>query len=189
MPKIVTDQEVFNAVLQSLFEHGYAGSTTKIIAERANVNEATLFRKYGSKEELVNKAIFFKIQEADIESAIYYTGDIRADILRIVEKFFYQPERDHLFLVLISEIRRFPELQKTVSAPFGVMMKFGQILARYQSEGVLRPEHPFHALAALAGPLIMVRMLKGSSPNLPLPDPDLEMHVEHYLTGRELPQP
>ena len=188
MPKIVADREVFDAVLQTLFESGYAGSTTKSIADRANVNEATLFRKYGSKEQLVNQAILFKIKEADIESAIYYTGDIRADILRIVEKFFYQPERDHLFLVLISELRRFPELQKTISAPFSVMMKFGQLLARYQSEGVLRPEHPFHAVAALAGPLVMVRMLKSSNSNLPLPEPDLTTHVEQYLTGRELPQ-
>ena len=186
MPKIVTDQEVFNAVLQTLVESGYAGATTKSIAELANVNEATLFRKYGSKEQLVNQAIMFKIQEADIESVIYYTGDIREDLLRIVKRFFHQQERDQLFMVLISELRRFPELQTTISAPISVMMKFGQLLARYQSEGVLRPEHPFHAVAALAGPLVMIRLLNSSHPQMPMPDPDLATHVENYLSGREL---
>lgn len=186
MPKIVTDKEVFDAVLNVLLESGYAGSTTKQIAELANVNEATLFRKYGSKEKLVNRAIQHKIETADISSVMYYTGDIREDLLRVVTKFFHQKDKDQLFFVLISEIRRSPELAATINAPLDVMMKFGQLLARYQSEGVLRQEHPFHALAALAGPLVMNRMMKSSNPNFPLPEPDLAMHVEQYLTGREI---
>lgn len=185
MPKIVSDKEVFDAVLQTLLEAGYAGSTTKQIAELANVNEATLFRKYGSKDQLVNKAILHKIEEANISSVIYYTGDIRADLLRVVNKFFHQHDQDQLFLVLISEIRRAPELQATISAPVEVMMKFGQLLARYQSEGVLKQEHPFNAVAALAGPLVMHRMMKSSMSHFPLPDPDLALHVENYLSGRE----
>lgn len=38
-------------------EHGYAGTTTRRVAEEAGVNEVTLFRHFGSKDKLLAEAV------------------------------------------------------------------------------------------------------------------------------------
>jgi AcrR family transcriptional regulator len=38
-------------------ETGYRGATTRRIAQAADVNEVTLFRHFGSKDELIREAI------------------------------------------------------------------------------------------------------------------------------------
>ncbi len=53
MPKVIADMQIFQAVMEIIAARGYAGATTRQIAEAAGVSEVTLFRKYGSKAELV----------------------------------------------------------------------------------------------------------------------------------------
>ncbi|MEM7113158.1 MAG: TetR/AcrR family transcriptional regulator [Chloroflexota bacterium] len=187
MPKLVTDQAVFEAVIGAVVKNGYTGATTKIIAEAAEVNEATLFRKYGSKEQLVIKAINYLHKQAGIESLVYYSGDVRADLMRLLQRFFEGADaNEHVFMAMISEIPRHPELIGAIQGPNQTMMKVGRLLARYQAEGVLKPEHPLQAVMSLIGPIVMGRMLGIANPNLPLPSVDLEAHIENYLTGRKL---
>ena len=53
MPKIVHDKDIYQAVIQVISECGYAGATTRQMADVANVSEVTLFRKYGTKLQLI----------------------------------------------------------------------------------------------------------------------------------------
>ena len=53
MPKIISDAQVFQAVLDVVQKEGYVKATTKRLAEAANIHETTLFDKYGSKVELI----------------------------------------------------------------------------------------------------------------------------------------
>lgn len=187
MPKIVTDQAVFEAVIKAVVKNGYSGATTKAIAELAEVNEATLFRKYGSKDQLVIKAIKHLHKQAGIEALIHYSGDVRADLMRILSRFFEGSQsNEHVFMAMISEIPRHPELIAAVQGPNQTMMKVGRLLARYQAEGVLKPEHPLQAVLSLIGPIVMGRMLGLANPQFPLPSIDLEAHIENYLTGRRM---
>jgi len=57
MPKIVEDKTVYRAVLQTVFERGYAGATTKEMAAAADISEVTLFRKFGTKGQLGKQAL------------------------------------------------------------------------------------------------------------------------------------
>ena len=68
MPKIIEDEQVYLVALQTITERGYAGATTKQIAEAANMSEVTLFRKYGSKAELIRQAITAMAEQLDFES-------------------------------------------------------------------------------------------------------------------------
>lgn len=187
MPKLVTDQAVFEAAIEAIVKNGYAGATTRMIAELAEVNEATLFRKYSSKEQLVVKAINHLHKQADIESLIYYSGDVRADLKRILSRFFEGAQaNEHMFMALISELPRHPELVAAIQGPNIAMMQLGRLLARYQAEGVLKPEHPLQAVLSLVGPIVMGRLIGRANPSIPLPGMDLEAHVENFLTGRGL---
>ena len=184
MPKIVADEQIYNAALQSVIERGYAGATTKQIAKAADISEITLFRKYGNKAELIRQAITAMAEQIDFESATQYTGDLEADLLRVVEIYQGSAEKNGQFIyAILLEIPRYPELAEVIGTPMEMFNNIGQLLARYQEEGVLKQEHPMHALVGLLGPLIATNLIRNATKDMPFPPPDLVNHVAFFLNG------
>ncbi len=185
MPKIIRDEEIYQAVMQVVSERGYAGATTKQMAEAANVSEVTLFRKYHNKLQLIKQAIAALVAQTDFEAATQYTCDITADLLRVVQA--YQDsavKHGQLIFIMLSELPRYPELVDLLDIPFEIYTSIGNLFAKYQSEGILRQEHPLHAVAALLGPLMYSAMLSGALPGHSIPPLNLENHVAVFLEGR-----
>jgi AcrR family transcriptional regulator len=52
-----TRTAILNAAVQVFSQHGFRGSTTRRIADAAEVNEVTIFRYFGSKEALLQEAL------------------------------------------------------------------------------------------------------------------------------------
>lgn len=50
-------EKILQAALRVFGEAGYLGATTRRIAQEAGVNEVTIFRHFGSKDELIREAI------------------------------------------------------------------------------------------------------------------------------------
>lgn len=185
MPKIVNDEDVYQAVIQAVAERGYTGATTKQIAEAAEVSEVTLFRKYGSKLQLVEQAVQYLIEQSDFPIHIKYTGRLEADLLRVVQAYQASAvENGQFVFVLLAELSRDPELADLLKAPLGVFREISHLLQRYQGEARLKPENPMQALAALLGPLIIAGMLHKALGERVIPPLDLEMHVARFLEGR-----
>ena len=185
MPKIIYDEDIFKAVTQVIMARGYDGATTRQMAEAAGVSEVTLFRKYGSKAELVTQAMRAIAERINFESVVYYSGDVYQDLLNIVTR--YQEMTAHygqIMMVLIPEMQRHPELHAGMEKPLGVMKTIGELLARYQQEGVLQKEYPLHMVAALLGPLMYFAMARGTTFETQTPPIDLEAHVRRFLEGR-----
>lgn len=76
MAKQIDDEQVYAATIELLLAKGYAGATTKMIARKAHVNEVTLFRKYGSKAQLVAAALAHERDQMAVDS-VDYTGMFR----------------------------------------------------------------------------------------------------------------
>ena len=185
MPKIVEDVPVYRAAMQTVIARGYAGATTKQIADAAGVSEVTLFRKYGNKANLIKLAMASMLERMNFAEATRYTGDVEADLRRVVQT--YQAltgEIGQFFPVMMAELPRYPELSELLSVPMSMVNTVAALLARYQSEGVLRAENPMHTVTALLGPLIATNMFRGTLAEPPLPPLDLEQHVAAYLRGR-----
>lgn len=186
MPKIVKDEEIYQAVIQVVSERGFSGATTKQMAETANVSEMTIFRKYENKAELVKQAISFLVEQTDFSSAAKYTGDVHADFLRVVQA--YQDsavKHGFFFSALLSEISRYPELVEALDKPLEIFTAIGKLVTRYQSNGVLRKGYPTYIVAALLGPLIYSAMLGEFLLNSELPPRDLSNYVTGFLKGYE----
>ena len=184
MPKIVVDNQIYLAVIQVVSERGYSSATTKQMADAADVSEMTLFRKYGNKAELVKQAIAFIIEETDFSSAAYYTGDVHADLLRVVKSYQDTAVKNGLFIfALFADLTRHPELINSMKEPFSVFQSIGALIARYQSEGVLKTEYPLHSVAKLLAPLVYISTIRNSKLIDTLPDLDLSGHVTSYLEG------
>ena len=185
MPKIIADEDIYQAVIEVVRQHGFAGATTKQMAEAANVSEPTLFRKYESKMQLVKQAFGSVIEQTDFEAATRYTGEVRADLSRVVQAYEDSAiKHGHFIFMMLSEMPRYPELVDLFDTPFDIFLCIGKLMTRYQSEGILRGENPINAMAALLGPLIFSAMLRSARPNDALSPLDLERHVVLFLEGR-----
>lgn len=57
MEEVDTHCRIIDAALEEFRRLGFKGSSTRLIAERAGVNEVTLFRHFGSKTELLRAAV------------------------------------------------------------------------------------------------------------------------------------
>ena len=79
MGKRVTDQHIFSAVLQVVTDDGLQATTTRRIAEAADINEVTLFRRFGTKAELMRAALRSEV-DSFVGVGLEPTGDIRADL-------------------------------------------------------------------------------------------------------------
>jgi AcrR family transcriptional regulator len=76
-----TRQRIIQAALQAFGETGYTRATTRAIAERAGVNEVTLFRHFGSKKNLLRACIQAGNEAGFSETfQAHLTGDYAADI-------------------------------------------------------------------------------------------------------------
>ncbi len=187
MPKIVENSQIYLAVIQVVSERGYSGATTKQMADTAEVSEMTLFRKYGTKAELVKQAIAYITEETDYSSAAQYTGDLHADLLRVVKAYQDTAVKNGFFiLALFADLTRHPELINSMKEPFSIFQSIGALIARYQAEGVLKAEHPLHSVAKLLAPLIYISTIRNSKLDETLPDLDLSGHVTSYIEGHRL---
>ncbi|MCB8983763.1 MAG: TetR/AcrR family transcriptional regulator [Ardenticatenaceae bacterium] len=184
MAKQIDDADVFTTTVDVLLANGYAGATTKLIAEAAGINEVTLFRKYGSKAQLVTAALLHERAALEGEKPTEYTGDLAADLLGMVRTYAEAAHRQSgLMMLILSEVARYPELQEAMQVPFMLVSRFGQIVAQYQKEGRLQPGEPLLVVGALLGPVIVNTMLRSAETGLPIPPIDLPVHIERFLHG------
>jgi len=104
MAKQIDDADVFAKTVDVLLANGYAGATTKLIAEAANINEVTLFRKYGSKAQLVTAALLHERAALEGETPIDYTGDLAADLLGMVRMYAEAAHRQSGLRIFIDGV-------------------------------------------------------------------------------------
>jgi AcrR family transcriptional regulator len=184
MARTISDEEILNAALDVITEHGYTAATTRRISAAAGINEVTLFRRFGSKKNLLITAIEQEVENF-IAAGLEYTGDLEADLLRIVH--FYHnllKNRGRMISMLLTEVPRQPELLEVMQVPLTIIVKIKAILERYQDEGVLVKEPPMQALVSLTGPLFMKEIIKFMQPSYSEALFDAAEYVRLYLKGR-----
>jgi AcrR family transcriptional regulator len=183
MAEPVTDTTMYDAALAVLAERGYAGATTRRIAEAAGINEVTLFRRFGDKRQLILAAIHADIARLT-NDGLTATGDLEHDLIRVVEYYsdLYQ-HRDGLVGTLLLEGARDPDVAALIKEPLGAMSRVGEIFAGYQHTGQMVEEPTEFAVQALLAPLLMVTLLRRvTSSEVAFPDP--RTVVQHFLKGR-----
>ena len=182
-----TQTAILNAVVECAVERGFGGLTTKRVAEVAAVNEVTIFRRFGTKNDLIAAA--FQREAAEISRAVgEYTGDVRRDLTRIVTALRGRNvERRALIPQILAELAANPEL---LHAARGTLVSIGtivEIIAKHQRAGHLTEEPAVSTYAALVGPILMVglldRLLEDEVPF------DVEAHVSRFLNGRRPERP
>ena len=66
-----TSQKIIDATMSLIRDKGYVATTTKDIANAANVNECTLFRKFKSKKDIVLRGVSQEKWRANVTPEIF----------------------------------------------------------------------------------------------------------------------
>lgn len=186
MAKNVSDQQILDAALQTIIEHGYSGATTRQIAEAAGVNEVTLFRRFGSKKNMLLASIEKRVEEFEAEG-LCFTGDVEADLTRIVTLHnCFSDAKGKLFPVLMAELPRQPELTEVLQKPVSIILQITKIIEQHQKAGNLTPKDPSHLVASLIAPLILTKLMaEVHGPELIKPI-EIKSHVQAFLQGHQM---
>lgn len=183
MPKIIDTDRLFRIIVQLFAERGYEGTTTQEIARLADVNEATLYRRFGSKPKLITEALQHCLATSPFAD-LSASDDTRTDLMSIViayEKTF--AAFGGAVMTLMIEMSRHEELQAASSALMPNFMNAAQIIAAHQENGALKAGNPAQLLVSLIAPMMVSGMMGQSRTALSVPAITPDEIVEGFLNG------
>lgn len=188
MPKAIDLDRLFATTVQVFAERGFDSATTREIAARAGVNEVTLFRRFGTKTELV-RASLEAVLGASPLARIEGSDDLAADVASIA-KAYGQTFRawGGAVMTLIAEAGRNPDLAPLLDVLKPNLARAAAILAAHQAAGRLGPGAPMQLLSALIAPLALAGMAQraGLLPDTAAAPPDPEALARAFLHGHAL---
>ena len=140
-----TRARIMEAASQLFTEKGYAGTTTRAIAERAEVNEVTLFRHFGTKDKLA-QAIMDQFGGLAIAEDLegYLSGDYHQDLTLIGGVMMnVMTERADSMRMAICEAGNFPQFREVVAEnPRQLRRMLARYFQRQMRAGVIETSHP-----------------------------------------------
>jgi len=191
-----TAEAILTAAAELFGEHGYKGTTTRMIAERAGVNEVTIFRQFGTKQGLLKGLgeMWSKSMAGFAADAIPDPSDVRATLEALARMEVRQAlSFGAPALRLAFDARSVPEVMAVMgSGPGDNLAGLATYLAARQAAGDLRQDLDPHVMAeaffALTSTFVMSRQVLGSR----LGDYGLDLDevvrqlLDIYLTGMGL---
>ncbi len=146
------DEAILRATLELLEERGYGDLSLAGVADRAGTTTAAIYRRWGSKSELVAQAVF----RTDGEDVVADTDDLAADLETMVRwtvAKVYRPVALVAIAGLLSESRVLRRERAAEAA--GASRLVTERLDRAKAAGLLRADVDTRVLAALIdGPVL-----------------------------------
>lgn len=147
-----TRTRILDAALDLFYQRGFDGTTTRAIAEGAGVNEVTLFRTFGSKQNIFLAVV---ARETDVATQLEGydfrpTGDLEDDLAKVGERMHHEMvARSRLVKIVMMEASKDPSVWGSVcAAPFSVLGKLERYFSEAREAGLVRDVDP--ELAAVA---------------------------------------
>ena len=186
MPKKIDTDGLFQSTVQLFAQNGYLATTTLEIADKAGINEATLFRRFGSKANLISTALHHCLANSPF-AKLKITDDVKTDLIAIAvayEKTFQA--FGGAVITLMVELPRHKELQAASATLMPNYLNAVQIIAHHQEANALKPGNPVQTLTALISPIMISSLLSRSTANFAVPEFSAELLVENFLEGFQM---
>ncbi|HSE27167.1 MAG TPA: TetR/AcrR family transcriptional regulator [Gemmatimonadales bacterium] len=186
-----THEKILDVTLRLYAERGYLGTTTRRIAEEADVNEVTLFRHFGSKDALIRSAI--EAAEARSRPLIDHdTPDPDAEVRRWVRLVFahYYGNRN-LICQVMADMVQYPDMAPRVCDDTN--QEFHQVdgfVVHLMERGVLPPLDELARKAtagSLFGGIFTHAMWRDYIPDIPPVEPVLDAYVDAFWRSVRAP--
>jgi len=180
--------EILAAAAHVFAQHGFRGSTTRRIADTAGVNEITLFRQFGSKEELIRQAMQYCSQFVGFTPLPDVAVDPERELTAWSESFItYLRLQSSIIRKTMSEIEERPEMSEMASSvPRQASADLCRYLAGLKRQGFITEKFDATTAAAmLMGSIFADAVGRGMMPDV-YPPSDKAAHMYTELLLRAL---
>lgn len=118
MDRETTSDRIIEAAIRLVSENGYKATTTKAIAELAEVNEVTIFRNFGNKRGLLNAVVqkfsYGPILQKVIQEETIW--DLEIDLYNFsIQYQKYMSSIKEFVLISFKEAGAFPEIEQEIA--------------------------------------------------------------------------
>lgn len=195
--RCLVDDTIFEATIQVLAKEGYDGATTRKIAEEADVNEVTLFRKFKNKENLVKQASLWNLKRSmagmdrlfDFDSP----GDFRSSLIELGKRISGKiDDRTNLMIVSIGEMQRLPAKER-IQPKYSTHMldRLTEYFKRQIELGNMRAVDPRIAASDFYGHIFFMNFVRKINGLLPANSDErsLEAFIDIFLNGVQANKP
>jgi len=149
-----TRQRILQAAAQVFARDGYTRATTRTLAAAAGVNEVTLFRHFGNKQNLF-AAVADRYAAPAVTAALeaQLTGDYHQDLLLMGRQVMQlMLERGEAVRLMLCEAEHFPEVRETMAQnPRRLREALSSYLQQQMQRGQVRELHAEAAAQAFWG--------------------------------------
>jgi AcrR family transcriptional regulator len=169
------------ATLAELAEHGYAALSLERVARRAGVNKTSLYRRWGTREQLVLEAMLAQVGE---HVSVPDTGSLRDDLLELARTAAANAARPEVAAMARAVAAQSPHDAQLAAATARFWSERlaidSAIVARAIERGEIRPGvQPAEVIEAVIGPIHLRLLLTGE----PVDRPFLERIVDTVVQG------
>jgi AcrR family transcriptional regulator len=179
-------EKLLDATARIYEQSGYRGTTTRRIAAEAGVNEVTLFRHFGSKDELLKAALRARKQAILSHPLDPAASDPLAEVVRwAVGVHARLCEHRALIRRLLSDVAERPDLASDpCDGAEGDLAELVSYLTALQRSGRIGSDlDPFAASHLLIGSLFTDAIWRDLNPMMPEPEPLIRESVRVVLAG------
>lgn len=173
-------------------EHGFRGTTTRLVASEAGVNEITVFRQFGSKEHLLREAISRNWAEVDCPMPPEQPREPAAELTAWALAFTAKTrEAAPLIRMCLGEFEQYPEILPPGGSPTArAAGALANCLVYLRERGVTSVTFdPPAAAAMLVGALFTDAITREGLPDMysNAADDDVRLYVQVFLRGLGVP--
>jgi AcrR family transcriptional regulator len=187
-----TQERIIQAATRVISQVGYTNATTRAIAAEAGVNEVTIFRRFGNKQNLLMAVTYRNSARPGLEEALggQLSGDYRQDLLALGNGFLaMMNQHRRAILMSMCEAQRSPEVREVIAqSPLQQRRLLGEYLRRQIQRGVVReltdPEIVAQAFFGMLFEYSISQMLIGDDPTTePPPEQVVAQIVDLFVQG------
>ncbi|HLF43580.1 MAG TPA: TetR/AcrR family transcriptional regulator [Acidimicrobiia bacterium] len=159
---VSVEAAVVQAMLAVLDEVGLGALSMDVVAARAGVGKATIYRRWSSKEEMVIDAIASLVASVEVP----VTDDIRTDLITLLARlraFMNDARGGSIFPWLVGEVASGTDVGRhyanAVILPRRALI--AQVVRRAMEVGTLRPDLDVQlAVDMITGPVILLKIMQ-----------------------------
>lgn len=155
-----TRERILRAARVVFERNGTRGTTTREVAERAGVNEATLFRHFGNKTTLLEAMREWSLDKAAFGAALEgLGGDVQGDLIQICTALYERMLRNQaLIRISLAEEETDPDqVPSCLRGPNEIMQRLVPFLQTQIEAGVIRG-NPRQLAAIIMGTMFALAM-------------------------------
>ncbi len=180
-----TRGRILQAASKLIIAQGYARTTTRAIATEAGVNEVTLFRHFGSKENLFHEMVETYSDLPRMEFAMLaQAGDDYRQAMRQVGRIFMQVmmARSDVIRLILCEASHFPEIRNIMAQnPRRLRQALAAYLQSQMDAGRVRKQTPELCAQAFFGMFFSYGILRHVLEEDPASEKTLEEVVDDFV--------